>query len=398
MKVNHVKRSKYQYFAMIAVLVVVVAIRMLRTEEHAANGKPASSGMTEAPGGTSQGAPKENGGVEVYPKETAKDHLMGCLSVLRSSSDANASSKALRELRDYLDSLPREVSSAAIADFLKDPALNADSHNRFSIGKDGMLDGYPTLRVALLDWIGQIDPAKARGIAREMLETSKDADEWAVSLRNYSRTGMDSSSREYLRAKTEELIRNPAWRANPSIGYFQSFDVLVHIRATESAGLLADLVSDRSSEGAATAHAAFLALDRLTFRDTSTMLEKIVSRKDLCRARGEMVANLMARADLGNPDQEQLVRSYLAAPERTEAEIRAFTGVYPNANFAISKNLLSRNLTLSSNEIMERAINGMAVVEQWLVRPDLSAVRTELLDMRRRLENIMSQNGSMRTK
>ena len=72
---------------------------------------------------------------------------------------------------------------------------------------------------------------------------------------------MATAERDYLRAKTEELITNPEWQQNPSVGYLNAFDVLVHVGATESTPLLSDLIQRKDRRDLA--HAGFLALDRL---------------------------------------------------------------------------------------------------------------------------------------
>ncbi len=360
-----------------------------------ANGSPANS-RPQFEGGQASamadhGDPETELNAGGISKSNAKNHLLGILSELKATTYSNQATKILNDLRAYLDSLPPSLASAVMTEFLANPDLNATTHADFSIGGNGSLDGYPSLRVALLDWIAQIDPQQALVVAKQVLSSPDDADEWAVSLRNFAHVTLDPLSREFLRTKTEELIRNPGWRENPSIGYFQSFDVLVQARATESTGLLSDLVSDRSPEGAAIAHAAFLTLDRLTIREPVVMMEQLASRKALCESRGEMVANMFARADLGDPVQQQLVRSYLLDPDRTEAEIRAFTGVYPNANFAISKNLLSENLTLTRKETVDRIASGLLTVDGWLTDPSFSMVEPYLNELHLRLETILSQ-------
>ena len=317
--------------------------------------------------------------------------LRRALTALKSAATAEDARKILADLRSYLDSLPPDLAAVVITTFLADPANNATTHIDFSISRSGFLDGQPSLRVALLDWLGQIDPRQAGVVAAQVLATPTDADEWAVSLRNYARAYPTADNQAFLRAKTEELIRNPAWRVNPSIGFFEAFDVLVHTRATESTGLLSDLVSDHSPQGKPLAHAAFLTLDRLMIREPAATLEQLAARPELTQARGEMVANLFARADLRDEAQRTLVRSYLLDPARTAAEFAAFAGVYPNANFFISKNLLSENMTLSRDEITTRDAAALAIVNAWLADPSFEQVKPHLTAIHQRLENFVSQ-------
>lgn len=325
------------------------------------------------------------------PETNTLQPLLTALAKLQTGTDVTQSRKILAELRAYLDSLPPDQAAALITRFLADPSNNAPTRIEYSLNPTGFLDGHPSLRVALLDWLGQIDPRQAGIVAEKILATPTDADEWSVSLRNYARANSSAASHAFLRAKTEEMIRYPAWRKNPSIGFFEAFDVLVHTRATASTELLSEIVIDRSPEGKPLAHAAFLTLDRLTLREPKVMLEKLTARTDLTQARGEMVANLIARADLREPDQQQLVRNYLLAPTRTAAELSAFAGIYPNANFAISKNLLSENITYSREEITARDTAALAIVNDWLTDPAFAPVKSHLTIMHQRLVIFVSQ-------
>lgn len=323
----------------------------------------------------------------------ARKRLDSALAALKSTTSADAARKILVELRAYLDSLPPELAAAVITGFLANSANNATTHIDFSISQTGFLDGQPSLRVALLDWLGQIDPRQAGVVAAQILATPTDADEWAVSLRNYAHAYQTTESNAFLRTKTEEMLRNPAWRVNPSIGFFESFDVLVHTRATESTGLLGELVADHSPAGKPLAHASFLTLDRLTLREPAAMMKQLAARPEVTHARGEMVANLFARADLRDPDQKQLVRSYLLDPTRTAAELSAFAGVYPNANFTISKNLLSESMTLSRDEIVARDAAALGFVNDWIVDPNFVTVKSALINIRQRLSIFASQSS-----
>src|SRR5690606_31047200 len=93
----------------------------------------------------------------------------------------------LDALRERLLSMPPEQAIAEIRDFLatgKDSALRSE----FEIGEGGALEGAPTLRVFLLDLLGQISRTGGSDagaqLAREILKTKSSADEWALSLRN----------------------------------------------------------------------------------------------------------------------------------------------------------------------------------------------------------------------
>lgn len=311
------------------------------------------------------------------------------LAALREAGNAQDARQILADLRAYLDILPADLAADVIAGFLGDPFRDAATGIPFAVGEGGSLEGYPSLRVALLDWLLESDAARAGEVAEEILAAPTHPDEWAVALRNYARAVPDVGSREFLRRKTEELIRNPDWRAEPSIGYLHAFDVLVHTRATQSSPLLAELAADTSEEGRARAHASFLTLDRLTIREPVAMMRQLAARPELIKARDRMVANMFARADLRSAEQRELVRDYLLDPSRTNQELEAFAGVYPNANLMISNNLLTRTPRRSGEELRAHDAAVLPIVEEWLEAPDFAPVRKHLETMHERLRTFV---------
>lgn len=380
---------------LMVVLALVIFYLLQKPRDHGARGSQDSVGPVAAPSPPASfsktNQPASPPATTVAPETNTTQALLTALAKLQSSTDINQSRKILAELRAYLDSRPPDLAAAVITRFLAAPANNAPTRIDFSISPSGFLNGHPSLRVALLDWLGQIDPRQAGIVATKILATPTDADEWSVSLRNYARANPSAESHSFLRAKTEEMIRHPAWRKNPSIGFFEAFDVLVHTHATSSTELLSELVIDRSPEGKPLAHAAFLTLDRLTLREPKAMMEQFTTRPELTQARGEMVANLIARADLREPDQQQLVRNYLLDPTRNVNELNAFAGIYPNANFAISPNLLSENITFSREEITARDTAALTVINNWLADPAFVPVKSHLLTIQQRLETYIEQ-------
>ena len=61
-------------------------------------------------------------------------------------------------------------------------------------------------------------------------------------------------------------------------------------------------------------HAAFLTLDRLTLADPAAMLEKLIPSAAAQPETALMVSNMIARADVRDPEQRKLVEGYLKSP------------------------------------------------------------------------------------
>lgn len=284
--------------------------------------------------------------------------------------------------------MPPDQAVAYIRDFL---ATGRDQRTglAFSIAADGSLEQSPTLRTFLLDMLAGIDPAAAAAIGREILASPTSPDEWALALRNIARIEDSKSSSDYLRGKTEELIRNPEWQQAPSVGYLNAFDVLVHIEATESTPLLSELLRNKDRKDLA--HAAFLTLDRLVQRQPVDLLGRLTADPALRQSRPEMVSQQFARADLRDVAQREIVRSWLLDPSRTAVELRSFAGVYPNNSHFVSRNLLTDENGMSGEEIVAHDREALRNITAWAADPAFGQVKPYLVQMISRLEGFVGK-------
>jgi len=269
---------------------------------------------------------------------------------LHAAAAALSRARTTKEKQDALISLRHATATGSTHEIvtairqLLDSGTDASTGLGFKIGGGGALLEAPTLRTFLLDQLGALDPAAAAAYAREILNTSNSPDEWALALRNLARGDTSAEARTMLEAKTGELLRNEAWQRDPSVGYLEAFDTAVHLGGTTLLPPLTELVSKKDNQ--AVAHAAFLTLDRLTINQPAQTLAALNEHPDWMTGHEATRANYFARADIGDATQRQLVESYLLDSTRSPAELQTFVGVFPNANFMISHNLLTENVTL----------------------------------------------------
>lgn len=297
------------------------------------------------------------------------------------------SRQSLQDLRTSLLEMPTDEAIAMIRRFL----ASGDDRTTglsFEIASDGSLTEWPTFRTFLLDVLPAIDPAAAAAISREILASPTSADEWALALRNVARGEPLEESAVFLQRKTEELITNPAWQADPSIGYLNAFDVLVHIGATGSTPLLTDLVQRKDRKDLS--HAGFLTIDRLVQRQPMDLLGRLAADRVLQESRPEMVAQQFARADVRDPEQREILMAWLLDPARTSVELRSFAGVYPNNNRFVSNNLLTVESTQSGDDLAAHDQAALQTVSAWAGDPAFEPVREHLALMLSRLEGFVS--------
>ncbi len=293
--------------------------------------------------------------------------------------------QTLNGLRATLLALPDDEAVRRIRGFLES-GKDRGTGLSFGIAKDGMLSEWPTFRTFLLDTLLAVDPAAAAEFGRAILDQPTTADEWALALRNVAR-GDATADPDFLRAKTEALIMNPVWQADPSIGYLNAFDVLVHVQATASTPLLSGLIQKKDRKDLA--HAGFLTLDRLVQSQPVDVLTRLSADTTLHQSRPEMVAQQFARADLRDPSQQSLVKNWLLDPARTDAELRSFAGVYPNNNQFVSNNLLTAQAAAPGDDLATHDREALKVITAWASDPAFSSVQDHLRTMVSRLDGFV---------
>jgi len=90
--------------------------------------------------------------------------------------------------------------------------------------------------------------------------------------------------------------------------------------------------------------------------------------------------------------QRQGLVNYLLAPERTAEELQGFASVFPNANMAVSKNLLTNTLAIDGRDLAARDRKSLEQVEQWLGDPRFVRVHPILKACHNRIIGFLKSN------
>ncbi|PWU11786.1 MAG: hypothetical protein C5B50_22705 [Verrucomicrobia bacterium] len=308
--------------------------------------------------------------------------LHRALSDLGNGMASGKARQGLAELKQALAASGTNAASAAIRRFL-DSKDDGTTGIQFKVGAHGALDGAPTLRTFLLDYLGQTDPAAAAACAREVLATSQSADEWAVALRNLAAGDSSADGRALLEQKTSELLQRQDWQQDPSVGYLEAFDAAVYLGGTNLVPVLGGLVQKKDNQ--AVAHAAFLALDRLVLAEPAQILQALETDPNTMQGREMTRADYFARADVRDPQQRQVLENYLLNPRIGPGEIAQFAGIFPNANYMISANLLTPAPTPDPAGLRARDAESLSAVQQWLTDPRFATIRPQLERIQNRL-------------
>jgi len=144
-------------------------------------------------------------------------HLKSKAGELKAIKSSEEGRQTLAALRRYLSSVPSESAATAIRNWL-DTGEDAATQLEFKVGREGSLKEAPSLRVFLLDYLTQIDPAAASSCAEKILGTMNAPDEWAISLRAYG-------------------LANPT--PDPNANYMVSYNLLTQTATPSGAELAA---------------------------------------------------------------------------------------------------------------------------------------------------------------
>lgn len=371
-------------FAAASLLLVVLAVRLshhesghsLPTPAHALPAPPvASSFQAVVP-------------ISANPPGLEGSVLRKMETFSRSAPDAATAGKYLAELRAEMESMPKGKAVLAIRQFL-DSKGDTPTHLGFKVGGGGWLDAAPTLRTFLLDELARVDLAAAADYARVILAGLDSPDEWAEALRGLALGDSSAKARALLAQKTTRMIQYAPWQQNPSAGFLEAFDVAVYLGGTDLLPTLSDLV--RQQDNPAVAHASFLALDRLVINNPATELAALEATPDLMQGREATRADYFARADVRDPQQRQVLESYLLNPAMTPSELQTFAGIYPNANYMISLNLLTQTPTPDHNSLTSRDAESLAVAQQWMADPRFAGLVPVLQRITSRLQRFVQQ-------
>ncbi|HEY2952051.1 MAG TPA: hypothetical protein VGK40_05690 [Verrucomicrobiae bacterium] len=346
--------------------------------------KPATAGATN---NVETARPKSQARPASAPKP-ATELVAGTQRRLRGGLTPAEARATLEELAARLNALPAAEAATVAREFLRS-GQDAPSGQGFKPRSDGSLQAAPTLRVFLMDALARLDPVAAAELARETLREKTSPDEWAIALRNVARVDRSAEGRAFLEGKVGELLRREAWQINPSEGYLEAFDVAVHVGGANLVPPLAELLKKQDNQ--AVAHAAFLALDRMTIQDASTTLGALLAQPELMAGREPTRANYFARADVRDAGQREVLERYLLNPALGAAELERFAGLYPNANFMISQNLLTRSDTPDKAALVARDSAALRVLDGWLADARFARARPELAKARERLAMFVQQ-------
>ncbi len=257
---------------------------------------------------------------------------------------------------------------------LLESGVDATTGLEFKVGPGGMLAGWPTIRVFLLDILAAADPELAAGIARELLDKTGSANEFATALRSLTRDSLGRAENSELLARFDQMLGHPEWQQER--GFAEAFDLARAIGSKEAAQRLATWNGDPTLRG--------LALHEFAAEHPEEIIAALTDQNSTLG--GPIGASLMARANPEAPSQVAAVETYLRDPQRSAQEVTEFLKLFPLRSATTGYRLYGGLPTPYSFERVKASDRAaLEQVNRWASDPALIKYRAEISDLQKRL-------------
>jgi hypothetical protein len=269
-----------------------------------------------------------------------------------------------------------QLDSQALASAIKqllESAVDTKTGLNFEVGLHGLLEGWPTLRVFLLDALAISDREMAVVIAGEVLDKTPSANEFATGLRSLTRDGLGKVSNDKLLARFDQMLVRKEWQT--ARGFAEALDLTRFIGTAAAARRLAAWNGNPKLRS--------MAMHEFAAEHPAAMLESLET--DMTTD-GPGRACLVARADPADPQQLGAVDDYLRRPGLTAEEASAFLTAFPLRSVTTGFRLFGATpspYTFEQIKAGDRAAG--EIVSRWATDPTLEKFRPEIEALQQRL-------------
>jgi hypothetical protein len=244
----------------------------------------------------------------------------------------------------------------------------------FKVGLHGLLGGWPTLRVFLLDVLATSDPEMAAAIAKRVLDETGSANEYATALRSLTRNGRGRADDSELLSRFGKMLDRPEWQRER--GFAEALDLARFLGSAEAGTRLAEWAGNPALKRRA--------LDEFA-ADHPEQIPKILEASPTLD--GGTRSQLMARADAADPAQLAALDAYLRDPDLPPEEATALLKSFPLRSATTGFRLYGKTpAPYSRDQIAAGDRAALERVKQWAIDPALANYHAEIQSLRQRLE------------
>lgn len=284
---------------------------------------------------------------------------------------------------DAMESDEQEVALRAFFETGRDARFS----EVFTVGPGGWLMDWPTLRVALFDYVAQRNRALAHELAIKLLQVRpEEPGEWALALRELVRGHRTPEWSSLVRVRVDEFIHDREWSTRGSASWMEGFDIVVAGGTPER---LKDLSQISAAGGASRAaqFVAFLTAERLVMVAPAACLATLNQDAALfSEPMGVGVrAGLFARADTRDAAQRAELEHYLVRDDVGPGERAQFAATFPQLSSVTVHRLLTEPVVRSATEIRAAELATLAHLREWIDSGRYPAWASALAEIHERL-------------
>lgn len=334
----------------------------------------------------------------VTPAQTCLAAIDRALAELGRTPTPAEAGTILQHLRDFLNRAQEQEAAGAVVAFLQ-TGLDAGTGLPFDVGEEGVLASSPSLRVMLLDLMPSLDPYVSVEVARQIMADGRSQDEYAMALRNLAWHDLDGDMAAELSAGFSRMMERGDWRAEPSAGFLEAFDIAVALGGPEMleqvAGAIGLEQTNLDGTDQAIERAAFIAIDRIALRDPAALVAAFSEDPDFLSHTPRQRASALSRLDIEQPAQGELLVRYLESIDHGQGELEYFTGLFPNGNYLHGHRLVTADEatpTIEERQEMDRRV--LAVVQAMESGMATEQGRAAAASIARRLEGFVAPPGT----
>jgi len=287
--------------------------------------------------------------------------------------DAKKLGERLSALRERWVTLDPQVLASVLGELLA-TGDDARTGMAFEVGPHGLLAGWTTLRVFLLDVLAASDPERAAVIARAIADRTSSAEEYAMALRSLTQPGLGRATDAELLERLNHLLAQPGWSGTP--GLAEALDLPRVLGSPAAARALAAWPGNGRLRD--------MALHEFAAEHPAEMLGVLSSEDSPISP--DARAALMARAQVEDPVQSGQIDAYLHRSDVSTEEIAAFLRLFPLRSATTGDRLYGFSpAPYSSGQLAVGDRAALALAERWLADPALAAVHSEVDSLKARL-------------
>lgn len=353
------------------VAAAVLAVGLVFLWPYLGGSRPTST-ATEAPhrAGPAEAQDAEREALIKAAAEAAEASVSGRWEMIVSRARA-AAAAGPDKLRTFVwtlftafDTLESEEQQGAMRAFFE-TGRDVRFSEVFTVGRGGWLMDWPTLRVALFDYVAQRDRELARELAIQILQARpEEPGEWALALRELVRGQRTHEWSSLVRVRVQEYIRDRDWSARGSASWMEGFDVLVAGGTPDPLRDLAELSASNVSRPAR--FVAFLTADRLVMAAPAACLAALNQDRTLFADSTGVRAGLFARCDVRDPAQRTELERYFARDDVGPGERAQFAAAFPQLSAAPTHRLLTEPVVRPATEVRGAELATLARLREWI--------------------------------